>query len=65
MRQWLMNARHQIEKVAFGVMKVVDWWDEIITTPKRVYLDKRGEYKDIDVLIKSAMIKMHGKRRLF
>ena len=59
-RQWLTTARHVIEQISFGDDKLVEWWDEIVTVPRRIDVHKPGEYKNVDMLIKTAMLKAQG-----
>ncbi len=57
----MITARHTIEQISFGDEKLVAWWDEITTAPRRIDLHKPGDYKNVDMLIKSAMLKAQGK----
>ncbi len=60
-RVWLLAIRHHIERVSFGDENLVKWWDEIVTASKRVHQNKPGEYKAVDMLVKSAMLKIQGE----
>ncbi len=57
-RALMVHARHTIERISFGDDQLVEWRDEIVNATKRVQLNKPGGYTDVDMLIKSAMLKV-------